>query len=94
MVVASHFTPVVRERYRIGVPRSGFYREILNTDSEIFGGGNVGNWGGVEAQPLEWHGHPFSIEVTLPPLGTVMFKPEAKALPPQVEIQQAASTGE
>jgi 1,4-alpha-glucan branching enzyme len=74
IVVVSHFTPVVREGYRIGVPEPGHYHEILNTDSALYWGGNIGNLGGVEAKAEPWHGHPYSIEITLPPLATVFFK--------------------
>jgi 1,4-alpha-glucan branching enzyme len=73
VIVISNFTPVPREGYRIGVPRSGFYREVMNTDAEIYGGSNVGNMGGVMAEETESHGRPCSITLTLPPLGTVML---------------------
>jgi 1,4-alpha-glucan branching enzyme len=59
------------------VPREGFYREIFNSDAEMFGGSNAGNAGGVTAQPLASHGRPASISITLPPLGVVVFKPAA-----------------
>jgi 1,4-alpha-glucan branching enzyme len=71
--VACNFTPVVRERMRIGVPAAGFYRERLNTDSAFYHGSNVGNDGGARAEPIAWNGRPFSIAVTLPPLATVFF---------------------
>ncbi len=77
LVFACNFTPVVRYDYRIGVPREGFYREIFNSDAEMFGGSNAGNAGGVTAQPLASHGRPASISITLPPLGVVVFKPAA-----------------
>jgi len=69
-----NFTPIVRGSYRIGVPHAGFYREVLNTDAEIFGGSNAGNLGGVHSQPRPSHGHPHSIEITVPPLGAVVFE--------------------
>jgi 1,4-alpha-glucan branching enzyme len=75
-VIVCNFTPVVREAYRIGVPRRGFYRERLNTDSADYGGGNVGNLGGVTAQAVPWHGHSHSVSVTLPPLATLILTPE------------------
>ena len=65
-----------RERYRVGVPHGGRWREALNTDSEHYGGSNVGNYGGVEAEPSPWQGQPFSAELTLPPLGVVWLVPE------------------
>jgi len=76
LVVVGSYTPVVRDDYRIGVPEGGFYRELLNTDSEWYGGSNVHNSGGVEAEPVSWHGHPFSIRLQLPPLATTVFKRE------------------
>ncbi len=74
LVIVLNFTPVPRENYRVGVPKSGFYKEIFNSDSEIYGGANIGNMGGKEAEKLECHGRPYSIVVTLPPLGGVIFK--------------------
>jgi 1,4-alpha-glucan branching enzyme len=79
VVVALGFTPVVREGYRIGVPRPGFWRELLNSDADIYGGSGVGNRGGMEAEPVPWHGHAQSIVVTIPPLATVIFVSEAPA---------------
>jgi 1,4-alpha-glucan branching enzyme len=64
---------VPRLGYRIGVPRAGYYREALNTDAAIYGGSNVGNAGGVTAEPGESHGKPFSLALTVPPLATVML---------------------
>ena len=75
LLVVSNFTPVPRENYRVGVPEQGFYREILNTDSAAYGGSNVGNVGGVQAEPVPWLGRPYSLKLTLPPLGAVFFKP-------------------
>ena len=60
--------------YRVGVPRSGYYREILNTDAELWGGSNVGNGGGVSAEPTPYNGLPYSISITLPPLGVLWFE--------------------
>ena len=60
---------------RIGVPEACWYEEILNSDSTFYGGSNLGNGAGLQAEPVEWHGRPASIEVTLPPLSVVMFKP-------------------
>src|SRR5215472_7346537 len=74
LVVCCNFTPVPREGYGFGVPEGGVYEEILNTDSEAFGGSNMGNGGKVEAEPVEQHGRPYSISVTLPPLAVVVFK--------------------
>ena len=74
VVVVSNMTPVVREGYRLGVPRSGRWQERLNTDSAIYGGSNVGNAGGVQSEPIESHGHPASVLLSLPPLATVIFE--------------------
>jgi 1,4-alpha-glucan branching enzyme len=69
-------TPIVRYDYRLGVPDSGFYRELINTDAETYGGSNVGNFGGVQTQDVPWMGHEQSILIHLPPLATVAFKLE------------------
>jgi 1,4-alpha-glucan branching enzyme len=74
VLVACNFTPVPRENYRLGVPRWGFWRELLNSDSTHYGGGGMGNWGGVHAEAIPWHGRPQSVRITLPPLGAVFFK--------------------
>ena len=76
VVCACNFTPVPRYGYRIGVPAPGRYREVLNSDASAYGGGNVGNLGGVETDPVSWHGYPCSVCLTLPPLGVVFLKPE------------------
>ena len=75
-VVIVNFTPVVRPGYLVGVPAPGHYREMLNTDSQIYGGSNVGNGGTVVALEAPAHGHPWSISVTLPPLACLILKPE------------------
>jgi 1,4-alpha-glucan branching enzyme len=74
VVVVSNFTPVPRLNYRIGVPLPGFYREALNTDSQIYGGSDVGNLGGVASKALPSHGQPCSLSLTLPPLATVILE--------------------
>lgn len=75
VVTACNFTPVVRERYLVGVPKPGYYRELLNTDSAYYGGSDVGNGGGVAAQPVAAHGFDHSLRLTLPPLATIVLKP-------------------
>ena len=75
VVVVANFTPLPRHGYRIRVPFGGFYRELLNTDAEIYGGGNVGNHGGITAEPITEHGRGFSLVLTLPPLATIVLKP-------------------
>lgn len=76
VVAAANFTPVPRLDYLVGLPRGGFWREMLNSDAEIYGGGGIGNAGGVEAAPARCHGRPFSAVLTLPPLGVVFLKSE------------------
>jgi 1,4-alpha-glucan branching enzyme len=75
-VIVVNFTPVPRENYRIGVPGPGYYREALNSDAAMYGGSNIGNGGGVMAEPLPWHGRPYSIALTLPPLGGLILTAE------------------
>jgi 1,4-alpha-glucan branching enzyme len=74
MLFCCNFTPVPRENYRFGVPDEGFYQEVLNTDSELFGGTNFGNGGMLSSDPEPQHGRPFSIAVNLPPLAVVAFR--------------------
>ena len=76
LVCACNFSPVPRPGYRIGLPRAGRWRELVNTDSELYGGSGVGNLGGVTAEEKPWHDQPCSAEVTLPPLGVVWLVPE------------------
>jgi 1,4-alpha-glucan branching enzyme len=77
VVFAVNATPVPRYSYRLGVPNEGFYREVINTDGETYGGSNIGNLGGLEAEPVEWQGRTYSIRANLPPLAVVAFKREA-----------------
>jgi 1,4-alpha-glucan branching enzyme len=74
VVVVANFTPVPREGYRVGVPLPGFYRELLNSDSALYGGSNTGNAGGVPSEPTAWQGQPYSVMLTIPPLGVMFFK--------------------
>jgi 1,4-alpha-glucan branching enzyme len=75
VVCVTNLTPLVRDSYRIGVPQSGNYRTILNTDDERFGGSGVGS-GSVASIDAGHNGRPFSIDVTLPPLATVFLEKE------------------
>ena len=75
VLVVCNFTPVVRPGYRVGVPRPGRWRELVNTDADAYGGSGQGNAGGVGAEPTAWHGQPHSLVLTLPPLATVILKP-------------------
>ncbi|MBK8175147.1 MAG: 1,4-alpha-glucan branching protein GlgB [Rhodospirillales bacterium] len=76
IVVICNFTPVVRTNYRLGVPKGGFYRERLNSDSELYGGVNVGNEGGAEARAEAMHGRPFSMSLRIPPFASVVLEHE------------------
>jgi 1,4-alpha-glucan branching enzyme len=75
LVVACNFTPVPRTRHRLGVPKRCWYEEVFNSDSMYYGGSNLGNGPGIEADEIPCHGRPASIEVCLPPLATVVLKP-------------------
>ncbi len=75
VVVACNYSGVRLDNYRLGVPHAGHYRELLNTDAALYGGGNEGNLGGVHAEPVPMHGRPQSIAITLPPLAAVYFAP-------------------
>jgi 1,4-alpha-glucan branching enzyme len=74
VLVACNFTPVPRHNYRVGVPRGGFWQEVLNSDAWEYGGSGQGNLGGLEAVPIAFHGRDHSLTLTLPPLGAVFFK--------------------
>jgi 1,4-alpha-glucan branching enzyme len=74
VVVVGNFTPVPRLNYRIGVPRTGTYLEILNTDGAKFGGSNMGNGGAAIAGPVSFHGQAASLSLTLPPLAVLVLK--------------------
>jgi 1,4-alpha-glucan branching enzyme len=76
LVCVCNLSPVPRERYRVGLPRSGRWREALNSDAELYGGANMGNLGGVDTEAVPWHEQPNSAELTLPPLGVLWLVPE------------------
>ncbi|HKS92103.1 MAG TPA: 1,4-alpha-glucan branching protein GlgB [Tepidiformaceae bacterium] len=77
IVVACNFTPTPRHNYRVGVPGSGFWEEVLNTDASAYGGSGMGNLGGVHASPIPAHGRMHSVVVTLPPLAVIFLKGRA-----------------
>jgi 1,4-alpha-glucan branching enzyme len=77
LAVVLSLTPVARYQYRIGLPRPGKWREVLNSDASIYGGGNVGNLGGVMAREEKWHKQSCSAELTLPPLGVIVLEPDS-----------------
>ena len=74
VLIVCNFTPVPRYNYRAGVPRGGFWREVLNSDAKEYGGSGHGNLGGMEASPIPFHGRPYSLNLTLPPLGVTFLK--------------------
>ena len=74
VLVVANFTPVPRPGYRIGVPESGHWAVVLNTDAALYGGSNTGNLAGADAQDIMAHGCPHSIEITVPSLATVFFE--------------------
>jgi len=76
LLVVLNLTPVARRPYRVGLPRGGFWREVLNSDAEIYGGSNQGNLGGVRADDYQVQNQPFSAPFTLPPMSVVVFRPE------------------
>jgi 1,4-alpha-glucan branching enzyme len=77
VIAVINFTPVQRDGYRIGVPASGGYLELLNSDAEAYGGSNVGNAGMVFAEPIAAHGYPQSLRLMLPALSCLLLKPLA-----------------
>ncbi len=79
ILVIGNFTPVPRNNYRIGVPVGGYWKEVLNSDAEVYGGSGQGNLGGVEASSVSSHGRDHSLSLTLPPLAVVVFKKETSA---------------
>ncbi|HET9072283.1 MAG TPA: 1,4-alpha-glucan branching protein GlgB, partial [Acidimicrobiales bacterium] len=79
LACVANLTPTPHEGYRIGLPRPGRWREVLNTDAAEWGGSGIGNGGGVFAEPEGWHGQPFSAQLTLPPLGVLWLVPEDDA---------------
>jgi 1,4-alpha-glucan branching enzyme len=79
LVVIANLTPVPRQQYRIGLPRRGQWRELLNSDAAVYGGSNMGNCGGVMATDKAWQGQPCSAEFVLSPLSIMVFRPEQAA---------------
>jgi 1,4-alpha-glucan branching enzyme len=69
-----NFTPIPRFNYRVGVPDGGEWREVLNSDASLYGGGGLGNLGKIDASVVPMHGRPFSLDITVPPLAAMVFK--------------------
>ncbi len=78
VLAVCNFTPVPRHNLLVGVPEGGYWLELLNSDAEIYGGGGVGNMGGIEAQPVPWHGRPRALTLTVPPLGFLLLAPRSR----------------
>src|SRR5215469_11228971 len=74
LLFVCNFTPVPRMQYRVGVPEPGLYREIFNSDADMFGGGNLGNAGAIMAEPVGYNNHYHSLSITLPPIAVVVFE--------------------
>ncbi len=80
LLMVYNLTPVMRHNYRVGVPRGGTWKEVLNSDAKSYGGSGQGNFGAVETSPIRAHGKEDSIALTLPPLGVVFLKSEGMPL--------------
>ena len=89
LAVVLNLTPVPRLKYRVGLPRTGTWREVLNSDASVYGGSNVGNLGGVTSEEIKWHNQSCSAEFNLPPLAVVVFQPA----PPATAGEAIASAG-
>jgi 1,4-alpha-glucan branching enzyme len=76
LVCVCNFSPVPRPGYRVGLPRAGTWRAVLNTDASIYGGSGAGNGGAITAEQTAWHGQQWSAELQLPPLGVLWLVPE------------------
>ena len=87
IAVILNLTPVLRRRYRLGMSRRGKWREVLNTDAQVYGGSNAGNFGGVITEPVKSHGQDWSAEFTLPPLSIMAFVAEE---PEEVKVAETA----
>jgi 1,4-alpha-glucan branching enzyme len=74
LIFVFNFTPMPRQNYRIGVPVRGEWKEVLNGDAALYGGSGQGNLGSVETSPVPMHGHPWSLNLTLPPLAMIAFE--------------------
>jgi 1,4-alpha-glucan branching enzyme len=75
MLVVGNFTPVLRPNVRVGVPRDGIWREVMNSDATDYGGQGFGNLGQVEANPVAYQGQPYALNLNLPPLSILFLMP-------------------
>ena len=76
MIMIYNFTPVLRTKYRIGVPKGNVWLEVLNSDASCYGGRNTGNLGRITTEKVSYHGRPYSALLTLPPLACIVLEPE------------------
>jgi 1,4-alpha-glucan branching enzyme len=76
VAVILNLTPNPRLQYRVGLPQGGFWKEVLNSDAELYGGSNQGNLGGVTAESIPQHHQPYSALLTLPPLSAIVLRPQ------------------
>src|SRR6185437_15675200 len=90
LACVANFSGGPHENYRVGLPFAGRWREVLNTDAELYGGSGVGNFGVVEAEPQVWHGRPASAALRLPPTGVLWLAPERTEPGQAADIGQAA----
>jgi len=74
VLIVCNFTPIPRLGYLVGVPHGGYWKELLNSDAKEYGGSGIGNMGGAEAMPESTHGRPYTLRLTLPPLGALFLK--------------------
>jgi 1,4-alpha-glucan branching enzyme len=81
IAVIFNFSAVTRPNFHLGVPRDGFWEEILNTDAKAYGGAGYGNFGGVKSTPVSAHGQMQSLTIMLPSLSAVFFKRVAPSAP-------------
>jgi 1,4-alpha-glucan branching enzyme len=73
VLIVINFTPTPRHNYRVGVPRPGYWKELLNSDAAFYGGSGQGNYGGVQSVPVSAHGRYHAVSLNLPPLGALVF---------------------
>jgi 1,4-alpha-glucan branching enzyme len=76
LACVANFAGHPHENYRVGLPKAGRWREVLNTDAQSYGGSGWGNMGGVDAEEQPWHGQPVSALLQLPPQGVLWLAPE------------------
>jgi 1,4-alpha-glucan branching enzyme len=77
LLIVCNFTPMTRTNYRVGAPFGGRWDEVLNSDAPLYAGSGQGNFGGTDAAPVPWHGKDYLLNITVPPLGMVVFKHRA-----------------